>query len=54
MCGIWADVPEQRTIDPEQIKKFFVSSLPPTKMLYPLSKLAKDVVMMAMCLAGIP
>lgn len=48
-----SDTPEKRAIPIADVKAFFASELPPTKMIQPLPELAKDVSMMVMCLAGI-
>ena len=48
-----SDTPEKRAIPIADVRAYFASELPPTKMIQPLPELAKDVSMMVMCLAGI-
>ena len=48
-----ADKSEHKAIPAEDIKKFFDSPLPPTKLILPLPDIARDVAMLCMCLAGI-
>ncbi|MDE5868930.1 MAG: site-specific integrase, partial [Muribaculaceae bacterium] len=48
-----AETPEKIAITPEEVRAFFASPLPSTKITEPLSEIGHDVAMMVLCLAGI-
>ena len=47
-----ADTAEKRAVPAEDIRAFFSTPLPDSKMIDPLPELGRDVAMLVMCLAG--
>lgn len=48
-----SDSPEHRALTVENIRTFFTTPLPPTKLMLSLPELSRDVAMIVLCMAGI-